>query len=715
MEDTLFSPSWYRVADLTPRLRTHAHIHRHTYGGEVWYVLQDHVSGRFYRFTPVAYQVLGLMDGKRTVQEIWERAAERFGDDAPTQGDMVRILSQLHSADVLLCDVPPDTEEILSRHDKITRSRIMAYVRSPLFMRFPLLDPERFLQRTEFLFRPIFGLAGLAVWLAVVGWALFQAVGHWPELTHNIADRVLSGQNLLILGLVYPVIKALHEFGHAYAVKRWGGEVHEMGIMLLVLMPLPYVDASAASAFPEKRRRLLVTGSGIMVELFVASVAMAAWLNLQPGIARSVAFSAMFIGSVSTVLFNANPLLRYDGYYLLSDLLGIPNLAQRSVGYLGYLVKRYLFGLRKMEAPHARPDEKFWLGIYSVAAFIYRAFIYVSIILFISGKFFVIGVILGIWAFINMVVVPVATRINFVVSSPALGDRRNRAVAVSAGALALAAVLVFLLPFPSWTRTEGVVWVPEGSLVKAGTSGFIDQVVVDSGTRVEKGQVILYCADPLLDARVRVLEAQVRALTARYEAETYLDRVQARITLEELETARANMERALERSRELTILSPATGTFVLPGQEDLPGRFVQQGELLAYVLEERPPSVRVVVSQSREDLVRRRNEGVLVRLAEDLGRVHEARILREVPAAEARLPSSALGLAGGGEFAVAPWDREGLQTLENLFHFELELPPGTGRAKVGGRVFVRFDHGSVPLAGQWYRKVRQLFLKRFNV
>ena len=715
MDDSLFSPSWYRVSDLKPRLRTHARIHRHSYGGEVWYILQDNISGYFYRFTPIAYHVIGLMDGESTIQEIWERTAQRFGDDAPTQGDMIRILSQLHSAGVLLSAVPPDVEEIITRGEKISRSRIMSYIKSPLFLRFPLFDPEKLLQRASFLFRPVFSFFGFLVWAAVVGWALFQAALHWSELTHNIVDRVLSGQNLLIIGLVYPVIKVLHEFGHACAVKRWGGEVHEMGVMLLVLMPLPYVDASAASAFTRKRHRLLVTASGIMVELFIASEAMFAWLNLGQGIARSVAFNAMLIGSVSTVLFNASPLLRYDGYYMLSDLLEIPNLAQRSIAYIGYLIKRHLFGMKRIEPPYVRPDEKFWLTVYSVAAFVYRAFIYVSIILFISGKFFFIGVLMGIWAFFNMVVVPVFTRINFLLFSPALREKRFQALAISAAAIAVLTAFVFLAPFPYWTRTEGVVWVPEGSMVRAGSAGFIGAAHVPSGSAVQQGQILIECADPLLDARVRVLEAQLKALQARYDAESYLDRVKASITEDELLAVQASLDRALERSRELTIVSRASGTFILPGEDDLAGRYVNKGDLLGYVIQDGPPTVRAVVHQSDVDLVRRRNEGVLVRAAEQLDRIHEARVLREVPGAESRLPSNALGLAGGGEFAVAPWDQEGLETIENLFHFELELPPEAGKTKVGGRAYVRFDHGPAPLAEQWYRSLRQMFLKRFNV
>jgi len=227
------------------------------------------------------------------------------------------------------------------------------------------------------------------------------------------------------------------------------------------------------------------------------------------------------------------------------------------------------------------------------------------------------------------------------------------------------------------------VWVPEGSLVRAGSPGFLSTARVRSGSTVQKGQVLIECTDPLLVAEERVLDARVRALKARYDAESYSDRVKAAITRDELLAAQANLTRAVERSRELTIKSPTDGTFILPGEDDLPGRYVNKGDLLAYVIEYDTPTVRTVVYQSDVDLIRRHNEGVLVRMAEDLDRIYEASVLREVPGAEARLPSNALGLAGGGDVAVAPWDQQGLETIENLFHLELKLPPQAGRAKVG--------------------------------
>ncbi len=160
MSESLFSPSWYRVAQLMPRLRGHANVHRHVYRSELWYVLQDQAKGRYYRFNPTTFELIGRMNGRRSVQELWESTAERLGDDAPTQNEVVQLLGQLHSTDMLLCDVPPDTAELLRRSRKLERQLLFQRFRSPLALRFPLIDPDRFLTRTLFLVRPFFGVAG---------------------------------------------------------------------------------------------------------------------------------------------------------------------------------------------------------------------------------------------------------------------------------------------------------------------------------------------------------------------------------------------------------------------------------------------------------------------------------------------------------------------------------------------------------------------------
>src|SRR2546426_4875888 len=358
MSKPIFSASWYRVAALKPRLRSHAQIHRHQYRGDTWYVLQDLSMERFVRFSPAAYSVIGLMDGLATVEQIWDAACTRLGADAPTQDEMIQLLSRLYQTDALQCDVAPDTRELLQRYEKQSRRQRQNRIFSFFSWRFPLLDPDRFLQSFLPLVRPLFGWVGAIIWLAAVVPAVILFAAHWTDITQGVLDRVLLPENLIFLWLLFPVIKTFHEFGHAFATRIFGSEVHEMGIMLLVFTPIPYVDASSAWAFREKWRRVVVGLAGMLVEVFIAALSLFVWLNAQPGAVRTLAYNAIFIAGISTLVFNANPLLRYDGDYILADVLEIPNLRSRSSAYLSYLCERYLFGNVHSEAPESQRAEK---------------------------------------------------------------------------------------------------------------------------------------------------------------------------------------------------------------------------------------------------------------------------------------------------------------------------------------------------------------------
>jgi putative peptide zinc metalloprotease protein len=715
MSDSLYSPTWYRVAGLKPRLRGHVQIHRHHYRGELWYVLQDHLSGKFHRFTPVAYQAIGWMDGNRTVQQIWDMACRRLGADAPTQEEMIRLLSQLHAADALQADVIPDTLELLKRHEKQRYAKWKQNLRSPLFMRFPLLDPERLLIRFESLVRPIFSWSGFIVWLLVVGMGLFLAGVHWSELTLDITDRILSPGNLAVMWITFPFLKAFHEFAHAFAVKIKGGEVHEMGIMMLVFTPIPYVDASAASSFRQKRARVLVGAAGLMAEIFIAAVALFAWIQMEPGFARSLVYNVIFIAGVSSLFFNGNPLLRYDAYYVLADFLEIPNLGSRGIRYFFYLIQRYLLGIKDAEPPIYGRGERFWFVVYTVASFLYRIFVYVAIILFVASKFFFVGVLFAAWGLVNMLVLPVYKGAKFLLTSPRLNRNRGRALMAGALLVVLAAAAVGIVPVPLSTVTEGVVWLPEKAFVRAGTDGFVAGVLVESGTRVTAGQPLIRCTDPLLPAQIKLLEAQKREMEVIYDTERIVDRVKAEITLEEIAHISARLADAREREGELTVYSQREGLFVAPMARDLPSSFVRRGQLLGYVVSPATITARVVVAQSDVDLVRRRTREVRVRMPESLSRTFPAVLQREVPAATDELPGMALSREGGGKIAVDPREGFGRKAFQKLFLFDIEIPQRQDIFNVGGRVHVRFDHGNEPVGYRWYRGVRQLFLKRFSV
>jgi len=613
VSDALFSPSWYRVAALKPRIRAHALIHRHAYRGKIWFVLHDHAAGRAHRFSPAAHHFIGLMDGARTVQELWDATSARLGDEAPTQEEVIRLLGQLHAADALLCDVPPDSMEVFRRHQRHERMAWRRRLWTPLAVRFPLFDPDRFLERTLPAVQPLFGWFGVLLWLVVVGAGIVLAATHWTDLTKDIEDRILAPQNLLLLWLVYPVVKALHELGHAYATKKWGGEVHEIGIMLLVLTPVPYVDASSAWGFREKHRRMVVGAVGIMIELFLGALALFVWLGVESGAVRAVAYNVMLISGASTLLFNGNPLLRFDGYYVLSDWLEIPNLGTRSNKYLGYLFQRYLCNVKDVDSPALTAGERVWMVIYGVASFAYRLFIMFVIITFIAGKFFAIGVLLAIWAVATQIVVPIGKSLAFLVGSPSLKRQRGRALVTTVVAVAALAVLLFAVPAPSWTRSQGVIWVPEEAQIRAGTDGFIERVLAAPGSAVVRGQPLIEAQDPFLRTQVAVFEAQLRELRAQYDALIGEDRVQAAMVREEMQAIAANLERSREREADLVYRSAVDGHLVVPHASDLPGRFVKKGRLVAYVVEPQALTVRVAVGQDDIARVRERTRDVEAR------------------------------------------------------------------------------------------------------
>jgi putative peptide zinc metalloprotease protein len=715
MAAPFLSASWYRVAELRPELRAHARIHRQRFRGQPWYVLHDSASGKLHRFSPAAYRVIQLMDGQRTIDEIWTEVAAEAGEDAPTQDEVIRLLAQLHAGDLLQANLPPDVDELAERGSKQKRQKLLQSFINPMSIRIPLWDPDAFLNRTWPLVRPIFSLLGVLLWLLLVLPAIVLAGVNWHELTANLSDQVLSAHNLLLLWLVYPLIKALHELGHAYAVKSGDGEVHEMGIMLLVLAPIPYVDATASGAFRNKWRRAMVGAAGMLVELFLAAIAMAVWVMVEPGLVRSIAFNVLFVAGASTLLFNGNPLLRYDGYYVLADLIEIANLGNRSNQYWQWLAKRYLFGIKTVEPPPASAGERRWFLFYGAASFVYRTLVMIVITLFVAGEFFFIGVVLALWAATTMFVLPIGKGLNYVLSSPELQRNRTRAQVVTFGSLALFLLFVLSVPMPLRTHAEGVVWVPENAEVRAGADGFVEQLLVQPEERVEVGDLLLVTTQPALAAEVEQARSRVRQLEVQYTTQMFDERTQAAATSEDLRRERNALARAEEKLDSLLVVAAVPGALKLARPQDLPQRFVKKGELLGYIVDGPPRLVRVVVSQDDIALVREARDEVQVKIADRVEHTYSARLIREVPGAHDELPSKALSLEGGGQHATDPRDPNGLKSLQGLFQFDIELPPEVGRLQIGTRVHVRFQHHAEPLAEQWGRRLRQLFLSRFNV
>ncbi|MEO0829193.1 MAG: peptidase M50, partial [Pseudomonadota bacterium] len=372
-------------------------------------------------------------------------------------------------------------------------------------------------------------------------------------------------------------------------------------------------------------------------------------------------------------------------------------------------------GIEGIEGPATARGEPVWLTTYSILAFLYRLFITATIVLFISGQFFVIGILLAIWAVTLMLLVPLSKNVWFLLTSPLLRRRRGRAFAVTGAVLASIGALLFSVPVPHATIAEGVVLVSGNRMIHAQADGVVTRVHAKPNAKVVPGQPVLELEDPLIDGRERLLTRYIGEIERRLAVEPLANQSAIRVLREELLHARADLESTQQRKRDLVIRTDVAGSLVLAQPTDAVGRFVRRGELIGYVTDFRDPEVSVIVTEARADLVRSATEGVEVRFVSQPSDVLSAEIVREVPSLMADLPTLALSSEGGGQIALDPTAANRQQALSKLLHLDLRLPEGTEFATIGERVYVRFAHPQEPLAVQVYRSVRQVFLRNFDL
>jgi putative peptide zinc metalloprotease protein len=722
IERPTFSESWYRVAALRPRLRSTVQVHRQHFRGQMWHVLQDPSSNQFFRLNEGGYQFVALLEGRRTVAEVWRICNDQLGDAAPTQGEAIQLLGQLYTSNLLQAELQPDAEGLFNRYRKRKTREVQGYLMNLLFIRIPILDPDRFLNRWVGLFGRAFSWYGLLFWTALVATGLYFVAGHVGELADR-ASGVLNPENLPLLYLSFFFVKVFHEFGHAFAVKTFGqrsgsgGEVHVMGIMFLVFTPVGYVDASSAWALRRKWHRIIVGAAGMLVEIAIAAIAAVVWVNTAEGLTiHAVAYNVMFIASVSTVLFNANPLLRYDGYYMLSDLLEIPNLAQRSKDYIYYLVRKYIWNVRLARTTVQTGGEKRWMIFYAIASTVYRVFICVAILLFIADKLFILGAILAITAVIAWVCVPLVKFARYLATNGELDRVRGRAAMSTACALLILLGCIGLIPAPDRCRVEGVVEPENLAVIHMRTDGVVSRAL-SSVTKVQPGgEPILAAANDDLQTQKDQLGFDRNRLEKLKSLAQTRDTAEAQIYSEGLSAIDEQIARVEEQVAALQIKAPFEGTWVPADTQEKKGAYIHRGDRLGVVADLDHVVVRATAGQDVAALlITEADKRVEMRLKDRPDIQVSGRILKIMPAGLEELPSAALGYAAGGSVQTSQQDRLGTKAAERFF--EIRIAPSNDsstRLLAGQRIVVRFDMPSKPLIVQWWRALLQLIQRRFH-
>jgi putative peptide zinc metalloprotease protein len=715
-ETPIFSESWHRIAGLRIGLRAAVQVRRQDFRGERWFVLQDQFDSTFYRFRPAAYQFLARLRPDRSVQEVWEECLAHSPEQAPTQPEVIRLLSQLHQANLLQTELPPDSARLLERREKRESRQLRSTLSNILFLKLPLWDPDAFLRRCLGPLRWLVSRWMALVWCVVIAAGLKIAADHAWELDETSAN-LFAPDNLALLYAAFIVTKVVHEFGHAFLCRAFGGEVHRMGVMLMIFNPMPFVDASASWAFRSRTQRVLVAAGGMIFELFFAALAVFVWAKTGPGVVHHFAGNVMFIASVTTLLFNLNPLIRFDGYYILSDLLDVPNLASRAFKEVRYAFEKWVCGMRGAASVAGSAREQAWLIAYGLAAGVYRVVLGVGIVLYIGDRFFEIGLLLAVGVFIAWIVMPLGKFVAYLAGNPALQRHRARAWGWSGAAAAVLVAAIGVLPFPNNFRAPGVIEAERFAEIFAPADGFIETVVANTAAHTPADAQLVRMRNPELEISIRQVRAQRRELEAR-QAEA-LDRSPA--TVEPLRQRMAAIDERLrnleQQQAALDVRAGLDGIWVAPHSEDWLGAWAERGTALGQIVN--PEAFRFSAVVSQEEAASLFSEGIAqaeVRLAGQAGTAIPVTIQRIVPAQQNELPTAALGWRGGGDVAVSAEDPSGRMTAEPFFQVLAAMEPADGAMLLHHRSGqIRFELAPQPLLQQWWRKVLQLVQKRYRI
>ena len=712
MLESLFSPMWYRYSKQIPKIKANVELQKQQYRDQTWYLLINNNSENHFRINGSAYAFVGRCTGEFSVQEIWDSLLESLGDDAPTQDEVIRLLNELDQKDLLRYEVMPNIPQLFKREkDKANKQR-NAFI-NPLAFRFPLFNPSKLLKKLHWLPALIFNPVVLIIWLVLVVAGAMVTLANWHALAIYTKVYVNTPRYLLIAWIIYPFIKAIHELGHALAVKHWGGDVRETGITLFMLTPAPYVDASAANAFRHKYQRVVVGAIGIMIELLIAAIALWVFFNTQPGLVRDTAFVAAFICGVSSFLFNGNPLVRFDAYYVFCDTFDLPNLAGRSRIYWTNLMVKLVHGKTSVKSFLMAKGERKWLIFYAPVSFIYSVFVLFAVVLWLGSVSQLIGLLGLLFVAFSLIIKPLFSVFSSVINAAPTGIPRLKAKCLLYASMAAIFAAIFMAPLPFNTNAQGVVWIQDEAKLRPESAGFIKQIVVKNNQQVKVGDLLVRLENPtLLTEREQLKNQLVKVENDQFSA-LYGDRSKSAGIEEQIKKLNNEILLSDEKISALNMRSLVNGKVVIAHPDDLVDTYVKKGNVIGYVLSNDALNLRVALNTLDVNLIREKCANIEVITADNPQQVMTAHLVSITPSATRELPSAALGDRAGGDLVTDPSDKDGLKVINPIILLDLNLP-NTSFERAGGRVNVRFNHGTLPLAAQFYRTAKQLFLSYFS-
>jgi len=689
-----------RLRDVHVGVRRELEVSRHLFRGKPTYIIRDPITFQTHHLTPSDYEILIHINKNRTLGEVFQELVAAGTLDAAEEEPFYGFVLGLHKLAFLNLPVS-DEKAIYRRFESKQLARKRELLMGFLFLRIPLFNPDSLLEKTigraGFIFHKRFFIG----WVLAMALCAFVVTTRWHELVEPL-NGLLASKNLVLLWSLFVGLKVLHEFGHAYACKHFGGYVPEMGAYMIAFTPCAYVDASAAWGFVRKRDRLIVSLAGMYIESIAAAVGLLVWSMTGPSLVNSMAYQTFFLAGFVTIAFNINPLMRYDGYYIFSDMLELPNLRSRADKYVRAALKRITLGI-KPPALGDSPSVRATLFIYGVAATIYRAFLILAICGLIASKMFLLGMVLATVYAGKILFKTIKDSVGYLWLAQETAPVRLRAKAISVMLMIGLPIGIAVVPLPVKITAHGIVTTEIEHVVRAGTDGFVDRILVEQGQPVSVGDALIEIRN--LEQISAVAEAKAQVETAKLRIQSSPSEDPARMSQEIKLLGFYQQELEFQESElmKLRVVADQSGVLSQCLRPNDTHRFMQAGEPIA-TINAGPWRVRTLVTAEEfSDIEPAVGQPVQCRVPASPSTIIHGTIIKVSPAGSRHIGIAPLTHLAGGWIPVNPQSNE-----SNQPYFEITIAftgKDHGLVRTGTTVYTRFDTAMQPIGIRLYRRL----------
>jgi putative peptide zinc metalloprotease protein len=705
---------------LQVKLRPDLIVQPQFYEGMTHYVVKDPIGLKYFRFKIEEYFLLQQFNGKNTLQDVKRSFERKYRPQTISIEDLTRFVAQLHEAGIAQIDSPDQAKVLIRRRKKNKWKKVGQFFANILYIKIPIIDPEKLLTGMYPFFRWIFTPYFVGFSLILMLSAITLVIAKWNEFSAKLPEfqSFFNWHTIFAFWCSLAIVKVIHEFGHGLTAKHFGGEVHEMGMLFLVLTPALYCDVTDSWLLPNKWKRIWISAAGIFVECFLASIATWVWFYSEQGLLNSLMMATMFICSVNTILFNANPLLRYDGYYVMADWLEIPNLRIKSTQFFAYLFQEKVLGLEVPVQSYMPKSRRFLFVTYAIASYLYRWVVTFSILYFLSQflkpyKLQSLSYAMAIGSLVPLLGMPVYQMFKFV-RTPGRMRKVKTLRAASFAAVAVVTVAgILLIPTPLRVQGPLVLTAAKPEVIFAEVPGVLKGMPIRDGEWVKAGTVIATLSNPekLRDRTSLTNQHDINFTKARWYGAS--DGHDSRALQRQHDQMASDLEPAIDKVSEqigkLTLIAHRDGQVIgLPHPETI-GQYIKPGKPFCEVGDPHKLHAHLILDQGDIDLVRV-NRRAWLKIYGDSETTWRSQVGEVAKRNREEIPPELSNLAGG-EIATKQDPKSGqAKPISAVYEVIIPIDNPDLVLQPGQRGFAKIDGGTCTL-GWWFWRI---LTKTFN-